>query len=135
MLAPVSPCAGECRFVRGDSVGNYAADPDLWGFCGTTTPSSTRFPGHQEHPGNANGAARRAGPDRGASFSAAASSCGTIMLSRTTGTCASCYRRHARHLDPLFAHGVRCGLGGDGLVAGSFAALSALCGIGCLVAG
>src|ERR1019366_93011 len=38
-------------------------------------------------------------------------------------------------LDPLFAHGVRCGLGGDGLVAGSFAALSALCGIRCLVAG
>jgi carotenoid cleavage dioxygenase-like enzyme len=28
-------------------------------------------------------------------------------------------------LDPVFAHGVRCGLGGDGLVAGSFAALSA----------
>ena len=93
------PCAGECRFVRGDSVGNYAADPDLWGFCGARTRSSTRLPGHQEHPGNANGAARRAGPDRGASFSAAASSCGAIMLSRTTGTCASCYRRHARHLD------------------------------------
>ena len=86
-------------FVRGDSVGNYAADPDLWGFCGATTRSSTRFPGHQEHPGNANGAARRAGPDRGASFSAAAISRGAIMLSRTTGTCASCYRRHARHLD------------------------------------
>ena len=80
-------------------MGNYAADPDLWGFCGATTRSSTRFPGHQEHPGNANGAARRAGPDRGASFSAAASSRGAIMLSRTTGTCASCYRRHARHLD------------------------------------
>ena len=38
-------------------------------------------------------------------------------------------------LDPVFAHGVRCGLGGDGLVAGSFAALSAVCGICCLVAG
>jgi Bacterial regulatory proteins, gntR family len=63
-------------------VGNYAADPDLRGFCGARTRSSTRFPGHQEHPGNANGAARRAGPDRGASFSAAA-----------------CYHRHARHLD------------------------------------
>src|ERR1035437_9357367 len=86
-------------FVRGDSVGNYAADPDLWGFCGATTCSSTRLPGHQEHLGNANGAARRAGPDRGASFNAAASSRGAIMLSRTTGTCASCYRRHARHLD------------------------------------
>ena len=66
----VPSCAGECRFVRGDSVGNYAADPDLWGFCGATTRSSTRFPGHQEHPGNANGAARRAGPDRGARFTA-----------------------------------------------------------------
>ena len=55
------PCAGECRFVRGDSVGNYAADPDLWGFCGVTTRSSTRLAGHQEHLGNANGAARRAG--------------------------------------------------------------------------
>ena len=98
-FSAVPSCAGECRFVRGDSVGNYAADPDLWGFCGATTRSSTRFPSHQEHLGNANGAARRAGPDRGASFSAAASSCGAIMLSRTTGTCASCYRRHARHLD------------------------------------
>ncbi len=38
-------------------------------------------------------------------------------------------------LDPVFAHGVRCGLGGDGLVAGSFAALSGICGICCLVAG
>jgi hypothetical protein len=65
-------------------VGNYAADPDLWGFCGARTRSSTWLPGHQEHLGNANGAARRAGPDRGASFSAAASSCGPIMLSRTT---------------------------------------------------
>jgi hypothetical protein len=80
-------------------VGNYAADPDLWGFCGARTRSSTWLPGHQEHQGNANGAARRAGPDRGASFSAAASSCGPIMLSRTTGTCASCHRRHARHPD------------------------------------
>ena len=98
-FSAVPSCAGECRFVRGDSVGNYATDPDLWGFCGARTRSSTRFPGHQEHLGNANGAARRAGPDRGASFSAAASSCGVIMLSWTTGTCASCYRRHARHLD------------------------------------
>jgi hypothetical protein len=65
-----------------DSVGNYAADPDLWGFCGVRTRSSTRLPGHQEHLGNANGAARRAGPDRGASFNAAASSCRAIMLSR-----------------------------------------------------
>ena len=65
----------------------------------TQLRSLFRFPGHQEHPGNANGAARRAGPDRGASFSAAAISCGAIMLSRTTGTCASCHRRHARHLD------------------------------------
>ena len=41
-----------------------------------------------------------------------------------------------RRLGPVFAHGVRCGfVGGDGLVAGSFAALSALCGICCLVAG
>jgi hypothetical protein len=78
----VPPCAGECRFVRGDSVGNYAADPDLWGFCGATTRSLTRFPGRQEHLANVNGAARRGC----ASFSAAASSYGAIMLSRTTGT-------------------------------------------------
>ena len=58
-------------FRFSDSVGNYAADPDLWGFCGARTRSSTRLPGHQEHPGNANGAARRAEPDRGASFNAA----------------------------------------------------------------
>ena len=32
--APVPTCAGECRFVRGDFVGNHATDPDLWGFCG-----------------------------------------------------------------------------------------------------
>ena len=38
-------------------------------------------------------------------------------------------------LDPVFAHGVRCGLGGDGLVAGSFAALSDLRGMAGLVAG
>jgi hypothetical protein len=43
--------------------------------------------------------------------------------------------RFGPRLGPVFAHGVRCGLGGDGLVAGSFAALSALCGICCLVAG
>ncbi len=108
MLAAVPSCAGECRFVRGDSVGNYAADPDLWGFCGATTRSSTRFPGHQEHLGNANGAARRAGPDRGASFSAAASSCGATMLSWTTGTCASCYRRHAWHLDEQQSRSPHC---------------------------
>jgi hypothetical protein len=35
MLALVPTCAGECRFVRGDFVGTRAADPDLWGFCGT----------------------------------------------------------------------------------------------------
>ncbi len=34
MLAAVPSCAGECRFVRGSSVGTTAADPDLWGFCG-----------------------------------------------------------------------------------------------------
>src|SRR5882724_516882 len=57
MLAPVPPCTGECRFVRGDSVGSHRRGPDLWGFCGTRTRSSTTSPGHQEHPGNTNGAA------------------------------------------------------------------------------
>ncbi len=82
-----------------DSVGNHAADPDLWGFCGATTRSSIRSPGHQEHPGNANGAARRAGPDRDASSSAAATSRGTMMPSQATATRPSRYRRHARHLN------------------------------------
>ena len=47
MLAPVPPCAGECRFVRGDSVGNRAADPDLWGICGDAdmqVKMALRFP-------------------------------------------------------------------------------------------
>ncbi len=43
--------------------------------------------------------------------------------------------RFRGNLDPVFAHGVRCGLGGDGLVAGLFAVLSAVWGICCLVAG
>jgi hypothetical protein len=30
----VSDCAVECRIVRGDSVGDAAVNPDLWGFCG-----------------------------------------------------------------------------------------------------
>ena len=94
-----------CRLVPGNAVSSVGI---LWG----TTPQ-TRTCGdsvgrqHAAQPGSpatrstrsTNGAARRAGPDRGASFSAAASSCGPIMLSRTTGTCASCHRRYARHLD------------------------------------
>jgi hypothetical protein len=43
MLAPVSTRAGEYRFVRGDLIGNPAADPDLWGFCGLRTPTSHRL--------------------------------------------------------------------------------------------
>jgi hypothetical protein len=34
MLAAVPSCAGQCRFVRGFSVGIAAADAELWGFCG-----------------------------------------------------------------------------------------------------
>ena len=99
MLAAVPSCAGNAV----SSVGILWGTTPQTRTCGiswATTRSSTRFPGHQEHLGNANGAARRAGPDRGVgSFSAAAISWGAIMLSRTTGTCASCYRRHARHPD------------------------------------
>jgi hypothetical protein len=94
----VPPCAGECRFVRGDSVGNYAADPDLWGFCGARTRSSTRLPGPRST--RATPTARRAGQDLIAVRASALPPvpAGAIMLSRTPGTCASCYRRHARHL-------------------------------------
>ena len=66
-------------------MGNYAADPDLWGFCGTRTRSS---PGSQiARDTRATPTARRAGQNLiGASFSASASSCRVIMLPRTTGT-------------------------------------------------
>jgi hypothetical protein len=59
MLAAVPSCAGECRIVRGDSVGSHRRSPDLWGFCGPRTRSPARHPGRQEHPGNASGAAPR----------------------------------------------------------------------------
>ena len=34
MLVAVPDNAGLCRFIRGDFVGNTAADPELWDFCG-----------------------------------------------------------------------------------------------------
>src|ERR1700678_3119264 len=34
-LTLVPSYAGKCRLVRGFLVGTTAADPDLWGFCGT----------------------------------------------------------------------------------------------------
>ena len=43
MLAAVPPCAGECRFVRGFSVGTTAGDPDLWEFCGGHPPTPRPF--------------------------------------------------------------------------------------------
>ena len=70
------PYAGECHFVRGDSVGNHAVDPDLWEFCGAEDTRLSEVPGRQEHPGNATGAVRRPGSDHGATFGVAASSCG-----------------------------------------------------------
>src|SRR5712664_3244829 len=45
MLAPVPPCAGECRSVRGFFVGIAAADADLWGFCGDAHRSVSRLGG------------------------------------------------------------------------------------------
>ena len=61
MLAAVPPCAGECRLVRGDSVGNRAADPDLWGFCGTGDTQLTEVP---KPPGASRQCRRRGVPGR-----------------------------------------------------------------------
>ncbi len=79
MLAPVPPCAGECRFVRGDFVGNHAADPDLWGFCGAEDMQLNRV----SRPSGAPGQCQRHGvpgrPGHGASFSVGAGSCRVII--------------------------------------------------------
>ena len=78
--------------------GTTAADPDLWGFCGRrhAAQPGPRPPGA---PGQRQRRGAPKGPDRGASSSAAATSRRTMMPSRTTGTCPSRYRRHARHLN------------------------------------
>jgi len=41
MLAAMTPCAGKCRFVRGDRVGIDAGIPTLRGFCGDAGSSRT----------------------------------------------------------------------------------------------
>ena len=44
-------CAGECRIVRGLSVGDAAPDPDLWGICGDAdmqVKMALRFPSARE---------------------------------------------------------------------------------------
>jgi ESX-1-secreted protein regulator len=45
MLAAVPSCAGQCRFVRGDSVGIAAVDAGLWGFCGDARGPASRLGG------------------------------------------------------------------------------------------
>jgi hypothetical protein len=45
MLAAVPSCAGQCRFVRGFSVGIAAADADLRGFCGDARGPVSRLGG------------------------------------------------------------------------------------------
>jgi hypothetical protein len=67
--------------LRGGFCGELRHRPGLVGILWGEDTQLTRFPGHQEHLGNASGAARRAGPDRGATSSAAASFRGIMMPS------------------------------------------------------
>jgi len=91
MLAPVPPCAGEYRFVRGDFVGNHAADPDLWGFCGAEDTQLNQVSRPSGTPGQCQQHSVPGRPGRGASFSVGAGSCRVIIGTRTTGTCAARY--------------------------------------------
>jgi hypothetical protein len=102
MLAPVPTCARECRFVRGDFVGNHAADPDLWEFCGAGDAQLNEVPRRLERPHRAMPTARCAGQDliamRGSALpSVPAESC---MLSRITGT-----RRPTDGMPGIYANG------------------------------
>src|SRR5450756_117356 len=49
-LAFVPTCAGKCRHIRGNLVGDVTADPDLWDFCGARASRNRRLSGAAQRP-------------------------------------------------------------------------------------